>query len=132
MDEEQTDKKQNRPRVLYVDDDPNVRALMGKFLESLGCEVQVVWSGKDAVMFVQRRDYDLVISDLEMPEMDGRELAKVVKEWNPDCPVVLLTGSRAQFDLKSDKRNGVDAIIHKPASLETLRGELLKWLDSKI
>jgi CheY-like chemotaxis protein len=122
------DQSPSRPRVLYVDDDKNVRALMAKLLTAIGCDVQVAWSGKDAVIWVQRRHFDLVMTDLEMPEMDGRELAKVVKEWLPDCPVVLLTGSTAPFDLKAEKKNGIVAIIHKPATLETLRGEVLRWI----
>ena len=117
-------------KILYVDDDENVRKFMARFLTALNCRVQAASSGKEAIKLIQQQRFDLVMTDLEMPEMDGRDLAKAAKAWQPHCPVILLTGCKAQLELKAEKLNGIDAIIQKPASLDTLRMEILKWVPA--
>ena len=94
--------------VMYVDDDENVRSFMVKFLQSLGCRVQAPASVKEAVKLLQRESFDLVMTDMEMPTLTGRELALIAKGWQPQCRVILLTGSMTPLDAEVEKSNGID------------------------
>lgn len=131
MNKKTQDKREYRPKILCVDDDESVRKFTVKFLTSLGYRVEGIASAKEAIGKIQQNDYDLVITDFGMPDMNGMELAKIVKTKNPQCPVILFTGSMIPLDSEKEKVNGIDAIIHKPSTLETLRNEILKCLKQK-
>ena len=78
-------------RILLVDDDEIFRKALQKNLENLGFEVNPAQNGKEAVEVLQRTTFDLVISDIRMPEMDGIELTKYIKA-NLKLPIILITG----------------------------------------
>lgn len=131
MDKNSHDRHGYRPNILCVDDDEAVRKFTVKFLSSLGYRVEGIASAKDAAGKIQQNDFDLVITDFGMPEMNGRELAKFVKSKNPQCPVILFTGSVIPLDPKIEKSNGIDAIIRKPVSMKALYEEVLRCLKEK-
>jgi CheY-like chemotaxis protein len=79
-------------RVLAVDDEPIVLDSFRKILALNGFSVDTVESGPEAVGLVQRRDYDLVFTDLKMPGMDGVEVVRAVKHLRPDVDVAVITG----------------------------------------
>ena len=79
-------------RVLYIDDDPQVRKVVARMLEQLGQKVDVATSGSEGLTLMQAHPYDVVITDLGMPEMDGREVTRAVKDHYPETPVIMLTG----------------------------------------
>ena len=102
---------------------------MVRLLACLKHHVESAASGPEAVKKVMKEHYDLVITDLEMPDMSGLELAKIVKGWQPRCPVVLLTGNRTGFNQKSDESSSIDAVIHKPVTLGMLKGSIFGILS---
>lgn len=79
-------------RVLFVDDDAGLRAVSADILRDAGFEVDTAVSGPDAVAKLDRARYDVILSDVAMPGMDGIGLLKRVREHDPDVPVVLMTG----------------------------------------
>jgi len=80
-----------RPHILVVDDEPNVRKVLGALLEQAGYLTTRAADADEALDLVRAQDPDLVISDLKMPGMDGLELLRRLKEGFPEIPVVLLT-----------------------------------------
>jgi DNA-binding NtrC family response regulator len=80
-----------RHSVLIVDDEASMRLLLQAILEGEGCQVTPAQNGKEASELIQRRKFDLIISDARMPQMDGMELLKLVREQAPETPVVILT-----------------------------------------
>jgi len=85
----------HRARLLLVDDDPELRRSLARQLRQQGYYVDVAASGHEAVDYVDQTSYDVVVSDVRMPTMDGIELLQVIRQHDLRVPVVLLTGAPA-------------------------------------
>jgi len=104
-------------KILLVDDDPEVAEVLALMLRKIGYQVMVVNSGQEALDAFSSDDYDLVITDLYMPNLSGREVARAVKEAKAGVPVLLITGWGLQL---GSSEMGVDGIIAKPFTKDTL------------
>ncbi len=106
------------PRVLVVDDDPDIRALLASALADDGYEVASAKNGRDALDVLSRWPADVVILDLMMPVMDGWTFAHELHDKRIDVPIVVLS---AVNDVKRHaERVGAVDIITKPFDLDTL------------
>src|SRR4029077_20523113 len=106
--------------LLCVDDDPRICDLYEALLGSHGYEVLVASSGCQALkLFHSNQDIDAVISDYEMPGMNGVELAAKLKLCNPTIPVIMISGYDLPF---GEMTPFVDAAVAKGASLEKILG----------
>ena len=104
--------------ILVADDDEGVRKLVTLSLGAAGYTVISARNGKDALELLEREAVDLVITDLTMPEMDGKELsAEVRKRYG--VPVVLVSGDR-KAALRADVLAAADACLLKPFSIRDL------------
>ena len=103
-------------RILVVDDEPMVRLVTTKLLRLRGHTVDDADGGAAALDCLAALQYDLVITDLSMPGMSGRELAAEVRRRFPALPVVLLTGDTDAEAEGSD----VSAVVKKPFQLDAL------------
>jgi DNA-binding NtrC family response regulator len=111
-------------KVLIVDDDPTVRSLMSSMLSSLGYEVSTADSGENGLSIFFKNKFDVVVSDYEMPGMNGVVLSYCIKTRSPSTPVILITGAGKGI-FQSPKSKSVDRILFKPFNLseidETIR-----------
>jgi len=117
-----------RPAVLVVDDSLSVRRTAERLLESTGVEAVTARDGVEAVELLRRRSFDLVITDLEMPRLNGYELIATIRR-NPatkDLPVVVLSSRTSEKHQRHAENVGADGYLTKPLSRE----DLLKWLPS--
>jgi signal transduction histidine kinase/ActR/RegA family two-component response regulator len=115
--------------ILIVDDDPLVLESLRATLESDGHKVTAADGGQagvDSFMEIQRRGerFDVVITDLGMPHIDGRRVASAVKAASPSTPVVLLTGWGQRLVDEGDIPAHVDHVLNKPPKLRDLRAAL--------
>ena len=108
-------------RCLVVDDDEEVAGALAELLSSRGHEAVVVTKSTNALTHIVRERFDIVFSDLAMPDMSGWQLARAVKAASPDLPVVLITGFGVELSPEECRANHVDAVLAKPVAL----GELL-------
>ncbi|MCC9166925.1 hybrid sensor histidine kinase/response regulator [Pontibacter harenae] len=99
-------------RVLVVDDNETNRSILEGQLLQWKYRPQLVASGEEALQLLQDQPFDLVVSDMQMPEMDGVELAKRIKEHHPELPVVLL--SSMGNELKPEQRALFYVVLTKP------------------
>jgi DNA-binding response OmpR family regulator len=102
------------PKLLLADDDPSVRDLISRILSFLGYEVMVANNGLEAGTLFLTGSYDLVITDLHMPLMNGWQLSRLIKERSPSTPVIVITGFRDDRYWEEMNMNWVDAIVMKP------------------
>lgn len=110
--------------VLVVDDDAGVRQSMAEILGGEGCKVLTTPSGHEALSFLDRENVDLVISDVQMPDMDGYELFRCIRGGHAKLPVVLMTAYYYDKDhvIKRSKADGLrDVIFKKPIDPSRLR-----------
>jgi PAS domain S-box-containing protein len=111
-----------RGKILFVDDEIEISAMAKKMLTHLGFSVMTADSGKQALeKFAREPDFfDLLITDLAMPEMTGIKLAKEVMQLRPGFPVIICTGHSDTFDENAAKEAGIMEYIEKPYNLKEL------------
>ncbi|MBI2998493.1 MAG: PAS domain S-box protein [Deltaproteobacteria bacterium] len=100
--------------ILVIDDDGQVREILCDILELAGHKPQGAASGAQGLALLREGGYDLVLTDLKMPEMDGWEVARAVKAHHPDIPVVLISAWGMELTGKQIRENGIAAVITKP------------------
>jgi CheY-like chemotaxis protein len=108
-------------RILVADDDRTIQKIVSKFLGFMGFEVALAGNGIEALAAFLESSFDLVLTDFQMPAMDGLSLARHIKARSPGTPVILLTGSDRETVRKQVERAVVDSIIFKPFRLKDLR-----------
>ncbi len=118
--------------ILLVDDDPLIRDTLQLVIISLGHDCLTAGSGIMAVKMLADHDFDLMITDLCMPEMDGHQLLAHVAEYYPALPRIAISGHMDQVD-SLNQPDQVDAVLRKPFSREKLAVLLaqLGGLDSE-
>jgi CheY-like chemotaxis protein len=112
-------------RILLVDDDPRVRQTLKLLLRLEGYTVTEAANGKEACHRFAPGDFDLVITDYSMPEMDGSELARTLKCLVPSQPIMMVT-AHAEQAWRDD--NPVDVILDKPFAIDDLRRSIARLL----
>lgn len=119
----------SRPlRVLVADDNEINQVVACKFLQKLGCQVEVARTGREAVESIARTAYDAVLMDCEMPELDGYEAAREIRRRErasaKRLPVIALTGHASAEDAAKCREAGMDDLVIKPITLHALRTAL--------
>jgi DNA-binding NtrC family response regulator len=111
-------------RILIVDDDPTMRGVVSSMLSWLGHEVSTADSGENGLSIFLKDKFDIVVSDYEMPGMNGVVLSDCIKTRSPSTPVILITGA-GKGVVSPQKSKSVDRILFKPFNLseidETIR-----------
>lgn len=110
--------------ILVVEDDETVADMMKDLLEDQGHDVAVVGNAKEAARTLGERDADLIITDLDLPGMSGWQLARRVRQIKPEILVGLMTGWALATPPEEVKARGVDFVLSKPFTLESLRAAL--------
>lgn len=104
----------SRPLILLVDDEISITENLAPFLERAGFLVSTAADGKQALESIQAQEPDLVVSDVLMPELDGRELLRTLRQADNWIPVILLTQVGEAFERAVALEEGADDYINKP------------------
>lgn len=108
-------------RVLVADDNPINEKVALKLLEHLGVKADVARNGREAVELATRKPYDLILMDLQMPEMDGLEATRLLREqFGPALRIVAMTANAMAEDRARATEAGCDGFLAKPVRLEEL------------
>jgi CheY-like chemotaxis protein len=107
-------------KVLVIDDQAIVTELLVSVLERMNYQSVVASCGREGVEQFEKDEFDLVITDLGMPDISGWEVSKTVKQRNPNVPVVVITGWGVTPDPDKIREAKVDSIIHKPFQIDQL------------
>ena len=114
--------------ILVVDDELLIRDLLYDFFTSQGWDISVAEDGEKALQIMKARKFDLVLTDIKMPEMDGLTLTSHVKQTNPNLPILLMTGFPSVDTAVEALRNKVDDYIIKPFNIN----QLYKLIEEKV
>ncbi len=106
-------------RILLAEDDDSMRTYLSRALENAGYEVVAVGSGTAALPWIETAYFDLLLTDIVMPEMDGIELAQRCGEMSPDTKVMFITGFAA-VSLKAGREMPEAKVLSKPFHLRDL------------
>jgi len=116
-------------KILVVDDNIDLRIMVSKMLSRLGYEVSSADNAENGLGVLFKNKFDLVLSDYEMPGMDGIAFACSVKKSSPRTPVVIMTGA-GKDTVYSRKSTAVDEVISKPFTLSEI-DEMIQNLSGK-
>lgn len=106
-------------RILLAEDDASMRTYLSRALENAGYEVVSVDNGTAALPWIETAYFDLLLTDIVMPEMDGIELAQRCAEMSPDTKVMFITGFAA-VSLKASREMPQAKVLSKPFHLRDL------------
>ena len=125
--------KHRRKRILAVDDDGLVRRSLEILLREAGYDATVASSGQEALGFLPQRHFDLLITDIRMPGMDGLQVIQAVRQYCQETkkkpiPEIVLTGYSDEAVRQSAVRLGVTAFLMKPFKID----EFLKVLENPL
>jgi PAS domain S-box-containing protein len=120
-------------RLLLVEDNLTNQQVALGILKKLGLKADVAASGIEALQALEKADYDLVLMDVQMPDLDGLETTRRIRSGqvpglNPGLPVIAMTAHALQGDRERCLMAGMDDYLSKPINLAALAGVLGKWL----
>ena len=123
-------------KILVIDDEELVTESLKKLLSKSGYEVQIARSGTEAVERVKATDFDLIVSDIRMPDMDGVQALTKIREYlkeegKPAMPEILITGYASKENLEGAKNLGVADYLYKPFNIRDFLEIVKKNLENK-
>jgi two-component system sensor histidine kinase/response regulator len=130
------ERARQRARILLAEDNPVNQQVALKTLAKLGFKADVVSTGREAVAALRSADYDLVLMDVQMPEMDGIEATTLIRQAgvgivNPRTPIVALTAHAMESDRQKCLTAGMNDYLPKPIQVPELLKVLERWLPAE-
>lgn len=112
-------------KILVIDDQPEILEILSEILEMLGHEAYTISSGFELEKMFSEHKFDIVISDYQMPDMTGYDVAKIVKEKYSNVKVYIVSGYHNVLSNENMLKYGVTGLLDKPFKMEELK-EILK------
>jgi chemosensory pili system protein ChpA (sensor histidine kinase/response regulator) len=122
------------PRILIVDDSLSNRTSVSLMIEQMGYQAITAVDGLDALQRLHEQAFTLVLTDLEMPRMNGLEMTQAIRIWpeRQHLPVIMITSRSTHKYRQMAQQAGVDDYLTKPVSAETLKRHVQKWLRTQL
>ena len=112
-------------RILIIEDEKEVAEIIADMLNEGGHTAEFATDPRDGLDRFKKANFDIVMTDLSMPEMPGWLVAEEIRRMNPSVPVIMLTGWGAQLDPEQLKASHVDCVLSKPIN----RADILNSVD---
>lgn len=121
--------------ILLADDDPILREIAGEYLQQVGFKVTLVEDGEQALDAVKAWRFDLIVTDMVMPNLDGIELIKAIRSFAPEIPIIGISagvaGENADLVLRAAKAVGAVSVLMKPLTRSAFLAEVAAALAPK-
>lgn len=101
-------------RILVIDDHPHLLEILTYFLRAQGHEIRLCVDGRSGIERLKEETFDLVVTDLRLPDMPGWDVVRYAKTRSPSTPVALMTGSGDVIDRKDVERLRIEYLLSKP------------------
>jgi DNA-binding NtrC family response regulator len=121
-----------RRQILVIEDNIAIGSVLSRALSRAGYEVSHAEDSSEGLNLFSNSPFDLVITDLHMPRMDGWTLASHIKKYSPHTPILLITGQGKDAILEKIKGSSVDFAIFKPFTLEEIRKTVHRMLNNTL
>ncbi|HEX2913968.1 MAG TPA: response regulator transcription factor [Chloroflexia bacterium] len=119
------------PKILIVDDEQNILLYLSEALEDEGYSITTKSNGKDAVSAFESEEYDLVLVDLKLRDIDGLEVMREAKKHSPDTVVIMLTGHGSLESAMEAIKYGAFDYLLKPSSVQDLKESIRRGLEKR-
>lgn len=120
----QTVKALTKANILVVEDEPINAEMLEYMLNSMGHDVTVSYTGDDAIGRVNETAYDCILLDINLPDINGLEVANIIKEGFPDLPIIALTANAHRNDKEASLKAGIRYHLVKPVTFQELKNTL--------
>ncbi len=115
-------------RILLAEDNPVNQKVAVQMLKKIGYDADIAANGLEVLQALERQPYDVILMDIQMPEMDGLEAAKIIRaRWHDAPKIIAITAYALEGDRDRCLNVGMDDYISKPIQMEELRSKLIKW-----
>jgi CheY-like chemotaxis protein len=111
----------NKKKILIVDDDNAYLNVLEKIFSKMEYEAEFAGNSKEALELLKKESFPLIITDLEMPGLDGVELCKQIKKIDSKSIVYALSGYITEYDTENLEKSGFDGYLSKPVKIEVLQ-----------
>jgi len=118
----------NIKKILIVDDEENIRLLLDSYLSDLGFETMLAKNGNDVLDSIKQIKPDMVFLDIKLPGIDGIEVLKLIKDYDPNISVIMVSGYATEEMAKESLKIGAFDYIKKPLDLEKV-SEMISCVD---
>lgn len=118
-------------KILVIDDNKEFRETLQDMLQAEGYVAQIASNGMDGIQMHKETPFDLIITDILMPEKEGLELIMELKANYKQLPIIAISGAQP-FLLDSAKEFGVNAVLQKPVNSDTLIRKIKEILDTNL
>jgi CheY-like chemotaxis protein len=120
-------------RVLVADDEPNIRGTISDVLRKYHATVTAVPNGAAAIVELEQHDFELVVSDIKMPDKTGYDVFAAARKKNPNLPVILMTGFGYDPNhcIVRASQEGLQAVLFKPFKVDQFLTEVRKALAAQ-
>ena len=118
-------------RILVVDDDKGVREALAEFLSSLDYLVETAEDGQDALNKYRKGDFEVILADVIMPNVDGMELLRRIRDVSDDVIFLMITGHPSIGTAVESIKRGADDYITKPFHLEDVKIRITKAIEER-
>jgi len=117
-------------RVLVVDDSALIRNMVSTILQELGLETELAENGEVAMNIFAQQEFDLVVTDVIMPEVDGIELVRQIRAINTEVPILVVTSAAHPRYQESSQKAGANGFLLKPIDSDLLQNAVRKLLPA--
>ncbi len=120
-----------KERILIVDDETPILEMVSQYIHLLGYEASSAKNGQEALTLLKQEPYTILLTDIKMPDMDGLELMKKVKEEFPGLHIIAMTGHGTSYTFTDVVAAGATDYLNKPFSLDELRAKLKRVIQER-
>jgi two-component system response regulator HydG len=122
----------NRPRVLIIDDDEDLARSIADGLEPFGYRCFVETSGEDGLRAITNADYDIILTDLVLKDINGIDVVKRAKKCSPESEIIVITGYPSyETTVEALEEGALDYIVKEGLNIHVLRAKMKKWADKQ-
>jgi len=115
-------------RILIAEDSSVISNLTKKILTAQNYQTEIVKNGKEVLEKIDNEVYDLVLMDIYMPQMDGMECAREIRNRNKNMPIIAITGNANNYSMKDFKEAGINDFLPKPLNYDHMLDMIKKEL----
>jgi DNA-binding NtrC family response regulator len=128
---EEVKRMDKHPKILVVDDDETIRTTMKAILQDEGYQVDLAGTGKEAIQKTTEKNYNVALLDIRLPDMEGVELLKLLKDGIPRTRKIMVTGYPSMQNAISALNKNADAYLLKPVDVEKLLATVKQQLEDQ-
>jgi len=119
-------------KILLVEDNQINQEIIIGLLENSGLNIDIANNGKEGIELFEKKNYELILMDIQMPIMDGIEATRIIREVNKEIPIIALTANAMKEDIEKTQSVGMNEHLNKPIDVEILYETLLKYISKKV